>query len=815
CEEFALEWSRRQMDELKRLGIFSLWDEPYRTIDRDYEQTVAEELAAIVEQGMVYRGHKPVYWCASCRTALAEAEVEYHEHVSPSVYVKYPVIDRAALLEALGLEDDGAPLTVMIWTTTPWTLPASLVIAVHPEYEYRAFRVNGQRVVIADRMAGPTFGDCQVTAVPEGATVPGARLEGLRARHPFIDREVPILLAGYVTLEAGTGCVHTAPGHGQEDYVLCSQHGIDVYAPVDENGRFEADVERWAGMHVFQANPAIVAFLHESGSLQNPPGQTLAHQYPACWRCKQPIIYRATPQWFISMERTGLRELALAEIDKTRWIPPWGRERIRGMVENRPDWCISRQRVWGVPLPFFFCLGCGEPLVDARVIRHVAGIFGESGSDEWWRRDAAALLPPGTKCAACGSATFVKDENIVDVWFESGVSWAAVAGKRPGLGLPVDLYLEGSDQHRGWFHTSLLASCATRGRAPYKAVLTHGFITNESGEILSKSQRNFVPPMKTIDEHGAEILRLWVGYEDYRSDIAFSQGIIKSLVESYRKIRNTFRFMLGNLAGFDPDCDAVEPARLKELDRWMLARFGRWLERVDRAYTDYNFHQVFHGTIELVTVDLSSFYLDIIKDRLYCDAPDGPSRRSAQTVLQIMTRDMARALSPILAFTAEDVWSRLPGGAERPASVFLAGFPRAADEWADDGLLERWNALREIRRTATRVLEEMRAAKAIGNSLEAELRIGAAGDELALLRAAGPELLADTFLVSAVTLEERPPGDPEISAAKSAEAKCPRCWRLGHGIGTDATRPELCSRCAAVIAELGARGLLGQEDGNQ
>ncbi|MCP4675369.1 MAG: isoleucine--tRNA ligase, partial [Deltaproteobacteria bacterium] len=695
CRDFALKWSNLQMKEFKRLGIFSVWKEPYRTIQKDYEAAIVEAMAAFVERKMIYRGHKPVYWCADCHTALAEAEVEYHDHVSPSVYVTYPVIDREKMHAALGLEDDGTDLNVVIWTTTPWTLPASLVIAVHPKYVYRAYEVDGRRVVIAEDMAETTFKDVGHEGVPIGRAAPGAELEKIRCRHPFIEREIPILLADYVTLEAGTGCVHTAPGHGQDDYVLCSSHGIDVYAPVDANGCFEEDVKEWAGELVWNANPKIVQFLHDKGMLLNPTGQTLSHQYPACWRCKQPIIFRATPQWFISMDATGLRKNSLAEIDKTRWIPPWGRDRIYGMVENRPDWCISRQRIWGVPLPFFFCEKCGESLVDADVVRHIAGIFGKKGSDEWWKREAAELLPDGTSCGSCGGTEFEKEENIVDVWFESGVSWAAVCQGKKGLGVPVDLYLEGSDQHRGWFHTALLTGVGTMDQAPYKNVLTHGFICNEKGEILSKSQKNFVPPKKTIQKEGAEILRLWVSYEDYRSDIAFSPVIIKSLVESYRKIRNTMRFMLGNLDGFNPSDDAVATEEMPELDRWMLARFGRYIERLDRAYREYNFHYIFHQTIELVTVDLSSFYCDLIKDRLYCDSPDSVSRRSAQTVLHIMARDMSRALAPVLSFTSEDVWQHLPDDADAPASVFLAGFPVAEPSWEDSELLERWSALRE------------------------------------------------------------------------------------------------------------------------
>jgi len=529
----------------------------------------------------------------------------------------------------------------------------------------------------------------------------------------------------------------------------------------------------------------------------NPPGQKLKHQYPACWRCKQPIIFRATPQWFISMEATNLRSDALAQIDETRWIPPWGRDRIFGMVEKRPDWCISRQRLWGVPLPFFTCKGCGEPLVDGNVARHVAKIFGEKGSDAWFTSDAEALMPAGTKCPKCGGTAFDKEENIVDVWFESGVSWAAVAAKRKGMGLPVDLYLEGADQHRGWFHTALLTSTATRGCAPYKSVLTHGFICNEKGEILSKSQKNFVSPAKTIDEQGAEILRLWVGYEDYRSDIAYSPDIIKSLVDSYRKIRNTFRFMLGNIDGFDPAKDMVAAKDMPELDRWMLARFGQYLARLDRAYDEYNFHHVFHATIELVTVELSAFYLDIIKDRLYCEAPQGTLRRSAQTALYVMARDMARALAPILSFTAEEVWRYLPGHKEE--SVFLAGFPEADKAFEDQALLDRWNALRDVRREVTKVLEGMRADKKIGNALEAEVVVKASSAALELLRSFGDALLTDVFLVSSVRVEEGQ-GEIVVEAKPCESAKCPRCWRLGHGIGKDPTRPELCARCAAVIA---------------
>ncbi|NLN61516.1 MAG: isoleucine--tRNA ligase [Myxococcales bacterium] len=806
CAEYARQWIRTQMSEMQRLGVFSLWDAPYLTLDPAYEQVIAEQLALVVEKGLLYRGKKPVYWCADCVTALAEAEVEYFDHTSPSVYVKYPVKTQAALRETLGLPDDGKPLSLMIWTTTPWTLPASLVIAVHPRYAYRAFAVEGEYVVFAEEMAEATFAAAKRSGVPSGQPVNGAQLVGTTCTHPFIERDIPVFTADYVTLEAGTGCVHTAPGHGQDDYRLCAEHGIDPYAPVDEHGRFEPEVAQWAGRKVTEANADIVQHLADVGALFNPTGQRIQHQYPCCWRCKTPIIFRATPQWFISMDNTGLREQALAEIDATRWIPPWGRDRIHGMVEQRPDWCISRQRLWGVPLPFFFCTDCGESLVDADIIRHVARIFGAHGSDEWFRRDAADLLPEKTTCT-CGSRTFTKEENIVDVWFESGVSWAAVAAQRPGMSVPVDLYLEGSDQHRGWFHTALLTSVATTDKAPYRAVLTHGFICNEDGKKYSKSQKNFVPPGQTVEREGAEILRMWVGYEDYRSDIVYSPGIIKSLVDSYRKIRNTFRFMLGNVSDFNPDTDAVPLSEMPALDRWMLGRFAAYLRRLDQGYDAYNFHHIFHRTIDLVTGDLSAFYLDIIKDRLYCELPAGVLRRSAQTVLYIMARDMARALSPIFSFTAEDVWRSLPKAQDTPVSVFLAGFPEAPGDWDDDDLQAQWQVLRDVRREVTRVLEDMRRDGRIGNALQAEVTVTANRETHGVLAEMGEALLTEVFLVSRTTLAAGE-GDTAVTATPSEAPKCPRCWRMGHGIGSDPAHPALCTRCAQVVTALVDSGQL-------
>jgi len=799
CREFALKWAGQQEKEIRRLGCFSLWDERYLTLNPAYEKIIVESLADFVEKGMVYRGRKPVYWCTSCTTALAEAEVEYHDHVSPSIYVRYPVLDHDRMKEILGLKDEGGDLYVVIWTTTPWTLPASLAVAVHPSYRYRAFKSgDGSLYVIAEDLVPQIREATGMALEPAGEAVKGDSLEKLKCRHPFLDRDIIMLVADYVTLDAGTGCVHTAPGHGQEDYVLGSQHGLEPYAPVDDKGRFESDVENWAGMTVWEANPQIVSFLNEKGVLLNRVGDRLEHSYPCCWRCKQPIVFRATPQWFISMESGRLREKALEEIDRVKWVPAWGRDRIFGMVENRPDWCISRQRAWGVPLPFFYCTDCGEGLVNPAIIRHVAEIFGEKGTDAWFEMSAQDLLPSEQRCLSCGSSNIEKEENIVDVWFESGVSWAAVCREDGRLGTPVDLYLEGSDQHRGWFHTALLTGIGVEGAAPYKTVLTHGFVLNDKGEPLSKSQRNYVPPDKIIKNRGAELFRLWTAYEDYRNDISFSEGIMKSLTESYRKIRNTFRFLLGNLRDFDPADHMVEYADLEEIDRWMLARFTQYLKRVSRAYEEYEFHQIFHSTVELTTVELSAFYLDVAKDRLYCDLPDGNRRRSAQTVIYTIAADLARALAPVLSFTAEDVWKHLPG--TQVESIFMAGLGSPPEEWLDMELLEEWNGIRQIRSTVTRRLEDERREKKIGHSLDARLTVRAQGPELELLKPR-LDMLHELFIVSQVVLEE---GDGELSMTveKADGAKCLRCWNYRTDIGTVKEHPDICGRCGTVMQQL-------------
>jgi len=798
CREYALRFVDVQREEFKRLGVVGDWEAPYLTTDYPYESTELRVLADLVASGQVYRGKKPVHWCASCRTALAEAEVEYRDVTSESIYVAFPLRDPLPPpLAALGM-----PVAAVIWTTTPWTLPANLAIAAHPDIEYAVVSGLGGGAWLVAKALVPKLA-VLVGREPEIlATLTGRALEGMRARHPWLEREVPIILGEHVTLEAGTGLVHTAPGHGHEDYDVGQRYGLDVYAPVDDAGRFTSDVEHFAGLPVFQADSKIIEHLRAAGTLV--AAQPLTHSYPHCWRCHKPIIFRATEQWFISMTANRLRERALAAIDGVRWIPAWGRERIRGMTANRPDWCISRQRAWGVPIVAVKCPACGKAETSPDLLAFVADIFAREGSDAWFARPVTELVPPGYTCS-CGGTDFEKEEDILDVWLDSGSSFAAVVEQRPELRGHAHLYCEGSDQHRGWFQAALMLGVATRGRAPFDEVLTHGFILDEDARKMSKSVGNVVAPQEIVQKHGADILRLWVAAEDYRDDVRISREILDRAVEAYRRIRNTGRFLIGNLADFDPARDAVAPAQLLELDRFILDRLQSLIERCRRAYDAFEFHAVYHALNNFCSVDLSALYLDIVKDRLYCEGATSPERRSAQTALHTILDALVRLMAPILSFTAEEIWGYLPADAARPPSVLLADFPAADPALRDARLAGEWDRLLEVRSAVTKALEELRKQGTIGHSLEAEVAIATNGN-LGELLAARRGLLSDVFIVSSVEL--RPAGslpvpagggDVAITAKRAGGAKCARCWNYRSDVGSNERFPPLCGRCAGVL----------------
>ena len=806
CREFASNFVDIQRKEFKRLGVMGEWEHPYLTMTYDYEATITREFGKFVREGSVYRGKKPVYWCASCETALAEAEVEYEDHESPSVTVKFPALsdfgERFSFLR-------GKKVYVLIWTTTPWTLPANLAIAVHPDYPYAAVEVDGEVWILAEALIEQVMANAGKKKYTILGKFQGRELAGLRCRHPFLERESLLILADYVTLDTGTGAVHTAPGHGQEDYESGLAYDIPIYSPVDDQGRFTRDVEFFAGQFVFDANEAVVRKLAEVGALIHSAPYT--HQYPHCWRCKNPIIFRATEQWFISMEKNGLRQKALEAIDRVNWIPRWGHDRIYGMVQNRPDWCISRQRAWGVPIVAFICRNCEELLVQENLIEFVARLFEDGGADLWFTLPARDLLPPGTRCPKCGGEDFEKETDILDVWFDSGVSYAAVCEKRPNLRSPADMYLEGSDQHRGWFHSSLLASVGTRGTAPFETVLTHGFVVDGDGRKMSKSLGNVVAPEEVIERYGAEILRLWVAAEDYRDDIRISEEILARLSEAYRRIRNTCRFLLGNLSDFDPSRDAVSPDQLLDLDRWILSRLQKLIARLREAYETYEFHMVFHSLHNFCTVDLSSLYFDILKDRLYTSPPRSLHRRAAQTALYKILDALVRLMAPILSFTAEEVWQLLPGASLLSPSVHLPPYPEGEDKSIDEKLEERFDLLLKIRTEVSRALEEARKKKLIGNSLEASVALSAPPQTLTFLRN-HQEILKDLFIVSQVELvESAPPGaspgqDHEglhILISRAPGQKCERCWMYDPKVGEDSQHPSICPRCRGAITTFG------------
>ena len=810
CDAFARKFVGLQRDEVRRLGVLGDWADPYLTLAPGYEAQEIRELGRIAATGALYRRKKPVYWCASCETALAEAEVEYEDKQSRSVYVRFPLPGGAAALgDALvgGAPPPGS-LSLVAWTTTPWTLPANLALSLHPELPYVGLRLDGgETVVVAEGLAEAFLaatGRSEEPGAPRLQIDP-KRLERKAFRHPWIDRDVPVVLGDHVTLESGTGVVHTAPGHGQDDYLVGLRYGLDVYSPVDGRGRFTGEVPELAGQRVFDADGRVVEILEAAGALV--AEAPIRHSYPHCWRCKKPLLFRGTEQWFVSMEDTGLRERALEAIDRVQWVPPWGRERIRGMIATRPDWCISRQRLWGVPIVAVFCEDCGEAHLTPEIADHVAAIVEREGSDAWFARPVAELLPAGFRCG-CGGTSFRKERDILDVWFDSGVSHAAVLERRAGLRAPADLYLEGSDQHRGWFHTSLLTAVATRGDAPYRACLTHGFILDGQGRKMSKSLGNVVAPDSILKDMGADVLRLWVAAEDYRGDVRISKEILGHQVEAYRRLRNTARFLLGNLGGFDPERDRVAYADLVEIDRWALDRLARVIERARAAYEAYEFHAVYHLFNNYCAVDLSALYLDVTKDRLYCSAPGDAARRGTQTVMHEIARSLAGLFAPILSFLAEDVWSALPAPPGRPESVFLSDFPVAPAAWRDDALAARFETLLSVRSAVTKALEGERQAGRIGHSLEARVVLESTG-ELAAILAERASWLPDWFIVSQVALDGRGLDESAlhrglgISIERSAGEKCARCWMLLPDVGSQATHPGACARCADVLVRIG------------
>ncbi len=812
CRVYADKFVGIQRDEFMRLGVFARWQEPYRTMAYPYEAQTLRELAKFAKAGLLYKGLRPVNWCLVHQTALAEAEVEYEDHASPSVYVAFPLDKLPAGLNAKAAD-------LVIWTTTPWTLPANLAISLHPEYDYIALEVKGRVRIVARPLVesflaavkAPAFAESQVLGQWKGRA-----LEGLTYTHPLNAKHCPIILGEHVTLEAGTGCVHTAPGHGPEDFDIGRKYGLGVLSPVDAKGCFTAEAGVFVGENVFAANPKVVAELLRLGVLLNDPHDTVSHRYAHCWRCHKPIILRATEQWFVSLDKPfnngpTLRERALAALKQVTWVPHWGEDRIRGMLETRPDWCLSRQRTWGVPIGVAYCEKCNHPVVSYEKMNRAAELFEKEGADAWFTRSVEELMGPLT-CEKCGHTGFRKEEDILDVWFDSGVSFAAVM-EREGLGHKdgptVDLYLEGSDQHRGWFHSSLLCSLATREQPPYRTVLTHGFVVDGNGKKISKSLGNATDPFETIKKDGAEMFRLWVAGEDYHEDIRLSQQILERLSDTYRKTRNTIRYLLGNLSDFNPNTDMVAAANLQLLDRYALTLTHDATLRMDQAYLAYDFHVVLRELSELCTVELSAFYLDILKDRLYASGQTSAKRRSAQTALYVIARDLLRLMAPIFCFTAEEAWRHLPRLSGDPESVHLALIPGLKEpaqiealwhalQGEKDSLAQRYLPAREVRRQVNMALEEARQQKKIGSSVEAAVTLLGPAGVIEPLTRMGDSEVADLLIVSAVKLQVQ--GDAlVVNVDRASGTKCPRCWLYRNDIGQVEAHPALCRRCAEAL----------------
>ena len=795
CEEFVRGYIDDQRSQFKRLGCVGEWDNPYITLNHEFEAEQIRVFAEMADKGYIYKGLKPVYWCPECKTALAEAEIEYAEDPCHSIYVKFPVTDDLGKFAAMGI--DPSKVSFVIWTTTTWTLPANVAICVGPRYEYSVIKCGDEYYVMATDLYENAMSEAELTDYEVVGTIKGAELEYMKTRHPFIDRESLLIVGEHVTLESGTGCVHTAPGHGVDDYNVCTNYPeIPVICPVNADGVLTEEAGQFAGLTTDEANKKIAIYLDENGYLF--ALKKIIHQYPHCWRCKTPILFRATDQWFCSVD--DFKDKAVDAINTVKWIPAWGKDRITAMVRDRKDWCISRQRKWGVPIPIFYCKDCGEPYVNKDAMLAVADLFGKEGSNAWFEKEASEILPEGTACPKCGCKEFTKEKDIMDVWFDSGSSHRAVCKQRPYLGTPADLYLEGNDQYRGWFQSSLLTSVATEGTAPYRTVLTHGMILDMERRKMSKSMGNGISPQEVIQQYGADVLRLWVASADYQSDITISREILKQMSEAYRKIRNTARYILGNLYDFDPNKDFVSPDDFLPIDKWAMIKLNDLIATVIDAYDKYEFHQVYHSIHKFCVVDMSNFYLDVLKDRLYTEKADSKERRAAQTVMYHILESLTLMLAPILAYTSDEIWRFMPHADDAdPENVLFNDMPGRFELEVEDGFEAAWDRIHDLRDTVKKSLEVVIKDKTVKSSLETCVTLKASGDEYEFIKSILPELKT-VFIVSDVKLVENS-GELEVEVAKAEGDKCERCWCYSTTVGSSAEHPTLCARCAAILSK--------------